>query len=313
MNEQRIISIISDDSISENNKKDSYEEYQVIKEDYCSSPKCGIKSKIVTKSVDKIIFSPVEISTNPYFKYCVTPVKDEHFKFDFSQSETNHTRNLEDKRSKKNVNNISNYQKNSYILLNNNELKEENNENDSENDSEDECENECENENICNYLNILEKNKSDIKLIFNKNENAHKDFNENDIKLKSKKVSLYKGSQKTNNANFNFHNSIILNQKRKLSLNECSEHKKKNRKMKISQRNVNKIFILNDENNKKEERQSNKSKNSSVFQSIKLKKNKIKNIKSNILPFKLNKEKEEPVKVVSSYTTTNINRFKKKR
>jgi len=313
MNEPKIIPFIiyNSDNVEEK-KEDSIEEYQIIKEDYCSSPKCGIKSKIVTKSVEKMNFSPIEISTNPYFKYCVIPIKDENFKYDFSQSETNNTRNLEEKNQKK-YNNISNHQKNSYILLNNNELKEENNENDSENDSDDECENECENENICNYLNILEKNKSDVKLIFNKNENAHKDFNENDIKLKSKKVSLYKGSQKTNNANFNFHNSIILNQKRKLSLNECSEHKKKNRKMKISQRNVNKIFILNDENNKKEERQSNKSKNSSVFQSIKLKKNKIKNIKSNVLPFKLNKEKEEPVKVVSSYTATNINRFKKKK
>ena len=103
MNEEKIISIITDNSNSEKNQKDSYEEYQIIKEDYCSSPRCGIRSKIVTKSVDKIIFSPIEISTNPYFKYCVTPVKDEHFKFDFSQSETNHTRNLEDKRSKKNV------------------------------------------------------------------------------------------------------------------------------------------------------------------------------------------------------------------
>ena len=314
MNEPKIIPFIiyNSDNVKEK-KEDSYEEYQIIKEDYCSSPKCGIKSKIVTKTVEKINFSPIEISTNPYFKYCVIPIKDENFKYDFSQSETNHTRNHEEKYQKK-YNNISNYQKNSYILLNKNELKEENNENDSEN----ECENECENENICNYLNILEKNKSDLKLTLNNNENVHKDFKDSNIKLKSKKVSLYKGSQNNNGNTNNFHNSIILKQKRKLSLNECSEHKKKNRKIKTSQRNVNNIFILNDENNnnkenKKEERQSNKSKNSSVFQSIKLKKNKIKNIKKNISPFKLTKDKEEPVKVVSSYTTTNINRFKKKK
>ena len=104
MNEQKI-SIITGNSSSENLKNDSYEEYQIIKEDYCSSPRCGIKSKIVTKSVDKIIFSPLEISTNPYFKYCVTPVKDENFKFDFSQSETNQTRNQEDKNQKKNIDN----------------------------------------------------------------------------------------------------------------------------------------------------------------------------------------------------------------
>ena len=130
MSEGQIIPIIVDNLDIEKEKKDeSFEEYQIIKEDYCSSPKCGIKSKIVTKSVEKIIFSPVEISTKPYFKYCVTPGKDEHFKYDFSQSETNHTRNQEDKNQKKNINNISYYQKNSYLDFNKDGLKEEKNEN----------------------------------------------------------------------------------------------------------------------------------------------------------------------------------------
>jgi hypothetical protein len=111
------------------------EDYQVIKEDYCSSPKCGIKSKTVTKSVEKIIFSPVEISTNPYFKYYVTPVKEERFKYDFSQSETNHTRNHDEDKSKKSVNIINN-QKCSYIELIKDELKEENNENESDTENE---------------------------------------------------------------------------------------------------------------------------------------------------------------------------------
>ena len=102
MNETKIIPIIINSFKKEkDNSEESYEDCQIIKEDYCSSPRCGIKSKIVTKSVEKIIFSPIEISTNPYFKYCVTPVKDDHFKYDFSQSETNHTRNQEEKGSKK--------------------------------------------------------------------------------------------------------------------------------------------------------------------------------------------------------------------
>ena len=143
MNEQKISNIIGNSS-SESLKNDSYEEYQIIKEDYCSSPRCGIKSKIVTKSVDKIIFSPMEISTNPYIKYCITPVKDEHFKFDFSQSETNHTRNQEDKNQKKNIGNNSNNQKNSYLDTNKDELKEEKEENGREFDNE-------ENRNIAKY------------------------------------------------------------------------------------------------------------------------------------------------------------------
>ena len=96
---KKIYSLENNIDINEEN-----EDYQVIKEDYCSSPKCGIKSKTVTKSVEKIIFSPLEISTNPYFKYYVTPVKDERFKYDFSQSETNHTRNHDEDKSKKSVN-----------------------------------------------------------------------------------------------------------------------------------------------------------------------------------------------------------------
>ena len=102
MNEPKIVPLIiyNNDNYKEK-KEESYEEYQIIKEDYCSSPKCGIKSKIVTKSVEKMSFSPIEISTNPYFKYCVIPIKDENFKYDFSQSETNHTRNQEEKNQKK--------------------------------------------------------------------------------------------------------------------------------------------------------------------------------------------------------------------
>jgi hypothetical protein len=177
MSEGQIIPIIVDNLDIEKEKKDeSFEEYQIIKEDYCSSPKCGIKSKIVTKSVEKIIFSPVEISTKPYFKYCVTPGKDEHFKYDFSQSETNHTRNQEDKNQKKNINNISFYQKNSYLDFIKDGLKEEKNEND--------CENVIieESETISKYLNIIEKKEKDLN--FNDNNDENLAYNEDNNEKK---------------------------------------------------------------------------------------------------------------------------------
>ena len=168
MNEAKIVPLIiyNKDNIIKDKKEESYEEYQIIQEDYCSSPKCGIKSKIVTKTVEKINFSPMETSTNPYFKYCVIPIKDENFKYDFSQSETNHTRNQEEKNQKKNYNNNS--KKNSYIDIN--EFKEENTEN--END----IELEEENENITKF--IIEKKESDFNVIFNDNDNNNTDNKE---------------------------------------------------------------------------------------------------------------------------------------
>ena len=115
----------------------------------------------------------MEISSNPYFKYCVVPIKDENLKYDFYQSETNHTRNLEEKNQKKNNNNNS--KKISYMNVN--EFKEENSQN--END----IEIEEENENITKF--IIEKKESDIKVIFNDHEN-----NNNVNKEESKKIFL---------------------------------------------------------------------------------------------------------------------------
>ena len=332
MNEQKISNIIGNYS-SESLKNDSYEEYQIIKEDYCSSPRCGIKSKIVTKSVDKIIFSPLEISTNPYFKYCVTPVKDEHFKFDFSQSETNHTRNQEDKNQKKNLGNNSNNQKNSYLDTNKDELKEEKEENGSEIDNE-------ENGNITKYLNIVDKKESDTNLNLIDNEinvtndlivNTSNDNEEKKKKLrgrpknKNKKVSLLTEIQNDNvnknniyneNRNSN-HNSIILKEKRKLSLNDTTDNFKE-KKVKNSQKNMHNLFILSDDNNKNNDFdvglfRKNKPKACSIFQSIKLTKDAAKNLKKKLSPFGVTKDKKEPIKVISSRTTTNINRVKDKK
>ena len=365
MNEAKIVPIFTENlNVEKQNKEESFEDYQIIKEDYCSSPRCGIKSKIVTKSVEKIIFSPLEISTKPYFKYCVTPVKDEHFKFDFSQSETNHTRNQEEKNQKKNINiNNSNNQKNTCLDTNKNELKEEN-EKESENESEKESKNEQaeENANISDYLHIIDKKESEITLNTihmgeNKNsenennENSENNNNENEnnendntvnnienikineniinnneekkVKLKGKnknrhkKVSLLKEIQNNNiNINNNIHYSIILKEKRKLSFNESSDNYKEKKKNKKSQKNMHNLFILDDNNKIMDAEMNygkNKPKNSSIFNSIRLTKENIKNIKKKISPFHMNKEKKEPVKVISSRTSTNLNRLKNKK
>ena len=338
MNEQKI-SIIASNSSSENLKNDSYEEYQIIKEDYCSSPRCGIKSKKVTKSVDKIIFTPLEISKKPYFKYCVTPAKDEHFKYDFSQSETNHTRNQEDKNQKKNnKGNNSNNQKNSYLDTNKDELKEEKEkeENASQNDIE-------ENGNITNitkYLNIVDKkgsdtnenNETNVLIVNTSNDNEEKKTklkarNKNKNKCKNKKVSLLSENQNNNdnlnnlnknneNRNSNL-NSIISKERRKISFNDTSDNNKE-KKVKKSPKNMHNLFLLSDDNNKNTDSdmmqfRKARPKRSSVFQSIKLTKEAAKNLKKKLSSFRVIKDKKDPIKVISLRTTTSINRLKDKK
>ena len=267
MNEPKIIPyIITNFQKRKDSEEESYEDCQVIKEDYCSSPRCGIKSKIVTKSVEKIIFSPVEISTNPYFKYCVTPVKDDRFKYDFSQSETNHTRNPEEIKSKKNVNNIPNNLNTSYLEKNKNELKEEKNESKFEE----------ENEKIKKYKNLVFKKGNEINL--NNEDNSDDDANNEckDVKLRSKnkKISLLYNLE-NNNVSDN-QNAVLIKEQRKYSLNSMSENNKENKKDKKSQKNMPNLLLLNEENYK------NKSKVHSLFQSIKLKKDKVRNLKKKI-------------------------------
>ena len=316
MNESKVVPfIIYNIGDNNENKEESLEEYQVIKEDYCSSPKCGIKSKIVTKSVEKIIFSPIEISTNPYFKYCVIPVKEENFKFDFSQSETNHTRNQEEKKSKKNINNISNNQKNSYIEIIKDELKEEKDENESENE-----------EGIIdrnNYVQILNKKESETCLKINDNDNIinDKSLEEKNFKLKNKRVNLHKTGTFNEDNN---HHSTNLKDKMKLTLNEGNEITKERKKLKISQKNMHNLLRLRADENKNNKisdtemnnnsnSYNNRNKGKSIFQNLKGKKENIKNLKKRISPFKISKDKKAPIKATSSLTTTNINRISKKK
>ena len=75
----------------------SDEEYQVIQEDYHSSPRCGIKSRVVKKEMTNITFSPVEVSNKPYIKYCVTQIKEEQ--------KNNNSDNLINNSNNNNINN----------------------------------------------------------------------------------------------------------------------------------------------------------------------------------------------------------------
>ena len=278
--------------------EESIEDYQIIKEDYCSSPKCGIKSKTVTKSVEKIIFSPVEISTNPYFKYYVTPVKEERFKYDFSQSETNHTRNHDEDKSKKSVNIINN-QKFSYIELIKDELKEENNENESDSD------NEVKNINNTDYTQTMKYKESGLTL-----ESKNTLINQTP-KIKTNKINLHKTSTFNDNNNNNHTNK--LKEKIKLSPNEKKENNDITKKLKNSQKIMHNIFTLHDENNKNNDKNYLKAKTNSNFISNKLKKENSKNTKSKISPFNLNKDKKQPIRVTSSLTSTNISKLVKKK
>ena len=78
--------INQNNNIIEEKKEENDEEYQIIKEEYQSSPRFGIKSYFHKKLIKNMSFSPVEISTKPYFKYCVTQIKEEQ-KINISQTE----------------------------------------------------------------------------------------------------------------------------------------------------------------------------------------------------------------------------------
>ena len=91
MNEQK--KLFPCKSNLEEMKEIEEEECQVIKEDYHSSPRCGIRARVVKKITRNITFSPIEISKNPYFKYCVKQIKEEQ-KNDNSINISNNHNNL---------------------------------------------------------------------------------------------------------------------------------------------------------------------------------------------------------------------------
>ena len=102
---------MDEQKFKEEKKEESEEEYQIITEDYCSSPKCGIKSQSVKNVTKNITFSPVEISMNPYFKYSVFQIKEEQ-KNDIFIIETNQTKTKDEQKKSSN-----------FINQNNNDIK----------------------------------------------------------------------------------------------------------------------------------------------------------------------------------------------
>ena len=283
--------------VEENN-----EEYQIIRENYHSSPKCGIKSLFVKKVKKNIIFSPIEISAKPYIIYCVTQNKEEQ-KNDISQAETNQTKINEDK-NKKN------------IYLTNKVLKEEKSIDKDDEDRGKESEE-------TNYIHIIEKKSSEMTI--NKSFNCSEDHrnteknnkikNNTNILNKEKEIKLF------------YHKSLNEQDKSslkmKLNLNKVDDHHKKT--IKNNQINIynilNNILIPekidpnkldNKNNNKSLKTEINKdiSKAKSIFNihSIGLKKNKNEN--KNLSPKNIRFNPDQINNIKFSHSN-NIKRLKK--
>ena len=298
----------------EEKKEENDEEYEVIKESYHSSPRYGTKSKIVKKVNNNITFSPVETSTKPYFKYCVVQIKEEQ-KNDISQTETTQTK-LNDEKSK--INNLTNCSNNNELRNSLREFKEEKYEGNR-------ClcieeENKEEKESEYNYVRIIEKKSSEITLNISYKCNEENKKNEKEKKSKSKNILVSETSTPKT-----YHHSLRNKEdsklKMKLHLNNNEDEEKK-QKLKHSQRNIYNILnnivmpegIHSDKfnNNKflnkmKIEENKDMVKVKSIFNlnSLSLKKEKDKKVSPR------NKDKNNPIKVTSSFTTNNIKRLKK--
>ena len=283
----------------------------IIKEDYKSSPKCGIKCKIVKKVNKNIIFTPVEISAQPYFKYSVTQIKEEQ-KNDISQTETENTKLLEDKSKTYNLSTNSN---NDDLKSSQQDIKIEKYEKiEIAGDISDTGNNKEEKENEYNYIHIIGKKESEktINLSYKFNEPEEKDEKEN------KRRKLYhKASSK-------------LNQKLHLNDNEEEKEKEKEKvkeKRKKQFRNSQNAYNYLNDIEISYNIHSDKSNNISLLKISQTKENKEKNNNKNpeLLNFYSNnlkkdkkyspknaiKEKREIIKLSSAFTTTNIKRYKK--
>jgi CTD small phosphatase-like protein 2 len=172
--------------------KDKKEDYQIIRENYHSSPKCGIKALFVKKVKNNIIFTPIEISEKPYFKYCVTQIKEEPYN-DISQSETNQTKVNDYKTT-----NTNNYDSTNKVLKI-----------DKINDKEDE-EREKESEEA-HYIQIVEKKASEITLCKSfKSLEEHKNMEKDRIKISSKFLNSEKDIK------YFYHKSLNIKESKKL-------------------------------------------------------------------------------------------------
>ena len=314
MNEQKPPVVLHNLTEEKNN-----DELIIIKEDYKSSPKCGIKCKIVKKVIKNIIFTPVEISAQPYFKYSVTQIKEEQ-KNDISQSETDNTKLLEEKSKTYNLSTKSN---NDDLKSSQQDTKIEKFEKIEQTyDVSDTGNTKEEKEIDYNYIHIVEKKESEktLNLSYKFKESAEK---ENKIVNKAKKY-LHKGSSKIN-AKLNLNNIEEEKDKEKDKDKEKEKEKekgKKKRKFRNSQNVYNYLKNIELSYNIHSEKEH----NGSLLKISQTKENKEKDNKKNaaILNFYSNnvkkdknspkyiaKDKKDLMKLASSFTSTNIKRYKK--
>ena len=298
----------------EEKKEESDEEYEVIKESYHSSPKYGTKSKIVKKVNNNITFSPVETSIKPYLKYCVVQIKEEQ-KNDISQEETTQTK-LNDEKSK--ANNLTNYSNNNELRTSL-QFKDEKFEGSQCICTKEENKEERERESEYNYVHIVEKKSSEITLNIAYKCNEENKKLEKEKNSKNRNILAYESSTPKT-----YHHSLRSKEdsKLKIKLHLNNEDEEKKQKLKHSQRNIynmlnnipvqesihsdkfNNIRLLN---KMKIEENKDITKVKSIFNlnSISLKKEKDKKASPR------NKDKNNPIKVTSSFTTNNIKRLKK--
>ena len=276
---------MDEQKFKEEKKEESEEEYQIITEDYCSSPKCGIKSQSVKNVTKNITFSPVEISMNPYFKYSVFQIKEEQ-KNDIFIIETNQTKTKDEQKKSSN-----------FINQNNNDIKIFEKETKEEKEKIKELDE-------SNYIHIIEKKSSELTVDMPKKfSEINKKLDKENNKHKKKKYFQHSLKGKDND-----------NIKMKLNLRNKDEPNKN--KYKNTQKNIYNILnnIVIQENNQS----NNLANNIKLFQTeenIDKDMNKLKSI-FNVYSLAIKKEKsekikKEKIKKYPSLTTKNIKRIKK--
>jgi len=280
------------------NEEKNNEDLIIIREGYKSSPKCGIKCKIVKNVLRNIIFTPVEISAQPYLKYSVTQLKEDQNN-DISPMETDNTKLQEEKSRTYNLSTTNNDEfKLSQIK-------------DKKNDGNSGIYDEENSKNDYNNIHIIEKKESE------KTFSLSKVFDEegNKIDKHNKNKTFFNKEHRAKNLS---HHSLKDkdNDKLKIKLNlNNKEDEKKKKKLKNSQRNIYNIL-----NNISNHESSNHSVKANIDNLLKTEENKDSTKTKSIFNFNSINKKNQPIiikykrdsmKVRTSVTSTNIKPVKK--
>ena len=273
-----------------------------IREGYQSSPKCGIKCKIVKNVFRNIIFTPVEISAQPYLKYSVTQLKEER-NSDISPNETDNTK-LQEEKSR--TNNLSTTNNDEFKLS---QIKDKKTDGNSGIYNEENSKNDKENE--YNNIHIIEKKESEKTFSLSRvfDEEGHKIVKQNNNK------TLFNKEHRAKNI---YHHSLKDKDndelKIKLNLNNKEDEKKK-KKLKNSQKNIYNIL-----NNISNHESSNHSVKGNIDNLLKTEENSNSTKTKSIFNFNSINKKNQPIiikykrdsmKVRTSVTSTNIKQVKK--